>query len=428
MANVALAADGELSGRVEVPPSKSYTHRAVLMASLSSGESRVSRPLASRDTLATYSACRAMGAKLEESDTGLTVVGSEPRAPQDVVDVENSGTTLRFMTSVFSLPERGYTVLTGDASIRRRPMQGLLDALSGLGTKAWSSNGNGCAPIIVGEGGMPGGTARMRGDVSSQFVSSILISAPLARGDSTLNVIDAVSRPYIEATLTLSRLHGIGIERDGFSNFSIPGRQVYKPCDFSVPADFSSASFIMEAVALVGGRVELSGLDASLPQGDSAIMDMLVRMGVKVAKRSDSVVVQADGERLRGGSFDLSDTPDLLPVLATLALRCEEPLEITGVAHARFKETDRISVAAEGLQKMGARVEERHDGMKITRADQISRTVLDAHDDHRMFMAFTLASMLAPDDVRVVGEESLGVSYPAFLEDMQQLGARVVRE
>ncbi|MDG7008775.1 MAG: 3-phosphoshikimate 1-carboxyvinyltransferase [Nitrososphaerota archaeon] len=428
MAKVSLAASGKLSGKIEVPPSKSYTHRAVLMASLASGESRISRPLVSRDTLATYSACRAMGAKLEGSDAGLTVVGSEPRAAQDVVNVENSGTTLRFMTSVFTLPERGCTVLTGDASIRRRPMQGLLDALSGLGAKAWSSNGNGCAPIIVGEGGMTGGNTTMRGDVSSQFVSSILISAPLAQGDSTLKVTDPVSRPYIEATLMLSGLHGIRIERDGVSNFSIPGQQVYKPHDFSVPADFSSASFVMTAVALIGGKVELSGLDASLPQGDSAIVDILVRMGLRVDRRGDSVLVQADGERLKGGSFDLSDTPDLLPVLAMLALKCEEPLEITGVAHARFKETDRIGVATEGLQKMGVRVEERHDGMKITRPVRLSRTVLDAHDDHRMFMAFALASMLAPDDVRVVGEESLDVSYPDFLENMQGLGVRVVRE
>lgn len=428
MARVSLAASGKLSGRVEVPPSKSYTHRAVLMASLSSGESRIIRPLASRDTLATCSACRAMGAKLEESDAGLTVVGSEPRAAQDVVNVENSGTTLRFMTSAFSLPERGYTVLTGDASVRRRPMQGLMDALSGLGAKARSTNGDGCAPIVVGEGGMAGGNARMRGDVSSQFVSSILISAPLARGDSTLEVIDPVSRPYIEATLALSRLHGIGIERDGLSRFSIPGRQAYRPNDFSVPADFSSASFVMAAVALMGGSVELPGLDASLPQGDSAIMDILARMGPKVDRQSNAVIVRADGDRLTGGSFDLSDTPDLLPVLAVLALKCEEPLEMTGVAHARFKETDRISVAAEGLRKMGARVEERRDGLKIERPSRPSRTVLDAHEDHRMFMAFALASMLAPDDVRVVGEESLEVSYPAFLEDMRSLGAGVVRE
>ncbi|MDV3293641.1 MAG: 3-phosphoshikimate 1-carboxyvinyltransferase [Nitrososphaerales archaeon] len=427
-AKVGLVADGKLSGKVEVPPSKSYTHRAVVMASLSAGRSKIHRPLVSRDTLATCAACKAMGARLEESGSDLNVDGSEPRAAGDVVNVENSGTTLRFMTSVFSLPERGYTVLTGDASIRRRPMQGLLDALSGLGAKAHSSTGNGYAPIIVGEGGMGGGDTEMRGDVSSQFVSSILISAPLARGDSLLRVVDAVSRPYIEATLRLSALHGIEVEREGLSSFRIRGRQQYKPREFSVPADFSSASFVMAAAALVGGKVELSGLDASLPQGDSAMIGILGRMGVKVDKRSDSVIVQADGDRLEGGSFDLSDTPDLLPVLSALALKCDGQVEIRGVAHARFKETDRVKVAVEGLQRMGVKVEERQDGMKIMKPERLARAVLDAHDDHRMFMAFALASLLAPKEVRVVGEESLDVSYPAFLEDMERLGVRVVRE
>lgn len=427
-ARVGLIADGKLSGKVEVPPSKSYTHRAVLMASLSSGKSRIHRPLVSRDTLATYAACRAMGASLEESSSDLTVTGSEPVAAQEVVNVENSGTTLRFMTSVFSLPLRGYTTLTGDESIRRRPMQPLLDALSGLGAKARSTNGNGCAPIVVGEGGMPGGHTEMRGDVSSQFVSSLLISTPLARGDSRLRVVDAVSRPYIEATLRLSELHGVEIEHDGLSSFKIQGKQQYKPCDFSVPTDFSSASFIMAAAALVGGKVELTGLDASLPQGDSAIMGILRKMGVKVDKRNDSVIVQADGDRLKGGGFDLSDTPDLLPVLSTLALKCDDHLEIHGVAHARFKETDRIKVAAGELQKMGVKVQERQDGMKILKPQRLTRAVLDGHDDHRMFMAFALASLLAPKDVRVIGEESLDVSYPAFLEDMERLGVRVTRE
>lgn len=422
---VKVVANGELRGKVRAPPSKSYTHRAAIMASLSPGKSRVFAPLVSRDTTATFQACRAMGAELEESGGSLTVTGSEPRAADDVVNVENSGTTLRFMTSIFALPERGYTVLTGDDSVRRRPMGGLLDALSGLGARAWSALGNGCAPIIVGEGGMEGGSAEIRGDISSQFVSSVLISAPLARGDVSLQVVDAVSRPYIDATLKLSELHGIRVERDGYSNFDIGGGQRYKACDFSVPGDFSSASFIMAAAALVGGEVELSGLTTSFPQGDSAIVDLLDRLGVEVIQRSGSMVVRSDGNRLSGGSFDLSDTPDLLPVLGALALKCDGPLEISGVAHARFKETDRIHVAAEGLSKIGAKVDERADGITITGPSRLTPAVLDAHDDHRMFMAFSLASLLFPNGLPVVGAESLDVSYPSFLTDMQRLGASV---
>lgn len=223
--SVRLISNGKLSGKVRVPPSKSYTHRAAVMASLAPGRSRIRSALISRDTAATFRACRAMGAEVAESGRSLTVDGSSPRAPDDVVNVENSGTTLRFMTWVFSLPERGYTVLTGDRSIRRRPMGELLGALSALGAKARSARGDGCAPIIVGEGGMKGGVAKIRGDVSSQFVSSILVSAPLARGRVILSVADAVSRPYIDATLKLSELHGIRVEREGYSRFAVePGQ------------------------------------------------------------------------------------------------------------------------------------------------------------------------------------------------------------
>lgn len=425
--SVRLVPRGKISGKLRVPASKSYTHRAVIMASMSDGTSVIRNPLESRDTLRTFQACNAMGARIGQSGSEMTVVGAQPRAADDVVNVENSGTTLRFMTSVFSLPEKGYTVLTGDDSIRRRPMQGLIDALRGLGANVRSSKGNGCAPVIVGEGGLAGGSVHIRGDVSSQFVSSILISAPMGRGDSTLRVTDAVSRPYIDATLFLSKLYGVEIARDGYSNFRIPGRQSYRPVDFCVPGDFGSATFVMAAVAILGGKVEFSGLTTSMPQGDLAAVDMFSRLGVRVDARADSVIVQSDGGGLRGGSFDLADAPDLLPVLSVLSLRCDNPLEIRGVAHARLKESDRVEVAAEGLRMLGAKVEEQRDGMRVVKPQRLSQTLLDAHYDHRMFMAFSLASMLSPDGVRVAGVESLDVSYPSFLEDMASLGVGVER-
>ncbi len=426
-ASVSLSAEGGFSGTVTVPPSKSYTHRAIIAASLSSGESKVYNHLVSRDTTATTNACRAMGAKLNEEGSSLVVEGSKPRAADDVVNVENSGTTLRFMTSVFALPRQGYTVLTGDASIRRRPMQGLLDALGALGAKAKSTNGNGHAPIIVGEGGIQGGDVEIRGDVSSQFISSIMIASPLAREDTSLRVSDMVSRPYVEATLQLLALHGIEIGREGDSTFRIRGGQEYRPADFAIPGDFGSAAFVMGAVALAGGDVEISGLTTSLPQGDLAALDFFRRLGIKLDVRQNSVRVVGDGGRLSGGVFDLADSPDLLPVLSMLSLKCDAPVEMRGVSHARFKESDRIEVAAEGLRRMGAVVEEREDGLKAIGPREVKPAVLDAHDDHRMFMAFCLASLIAPGSVRVEGVESLDVSYPSFLEDLAGLGARVTR-
>lgn len=422
-----LVAERKLVGRINVPPSKSYTHRAVIMASLSLGSSKVHNPLESRDTRATFAACRAMGAHLvRESGRTFAIAGCSPQSAPDVVNVENSGTTLRFMTSVFALPKVGYTVLTGDASIRRRPMQGLLDALSSLGANAKSSRDNGCAPIIVGEGGIHGGKATVRSDVSSQFVSSILISAPLAGGDSSIRFSRMVSRPYIEATLHLAHLHGVKIKREN-SAFWIQGGQEYRPKDFNVPGDFGSAAFIMSAVALIGGRVMFSGLTESLPQGDFAIVKTLERLGVRVSNHGDSLVVTGDGEDLNGGRFDLSDSPDLLPVLSVLSLKCAKPVKIVGVEHARFKESDRIAASAQGLRMMGAGVEEKKDGLVLRKPKKLLPGILDAHGDHRLFMAFAIASLLAPDRIRVTGAESIDVSYPSFLDDMETLGVKVVK-
>ena len=424
---VTLPKGVRLEGPVGVPPSKSYTHRAVLMASLAEGESVVSNALVSRDTRATMEACRAMGASIEESGLTLQIAGTSPKTPADVVNVENSGTTLRFMTSAFAAAPEGFTVLTGDASIRRRPMQPLLDTLGELGVEAWSTRLNGCAPVVVKAGSFVGGEATIRGDVSSQFVSSLLISAPLAKKKTDLKVADAVSKPYIEATLYLSGLFGVTVARESFARFTVEAAQGYRHRDFTVPADFSSASFIVAAVAIAGGRVELRNLNPELPQGDSAILEIARRMGVSVSEAGESVIVESDGEGLSGGTFNLRDTPDLLPVVATLALKAVTPVEIVDTAHARFKETDRIAIVASELSKLGVRVEERPDGMKIQPPAELKPALLDAHDDHRMFMAFSLASLLIPGGAPVLGEESLDVSYPKFLEDIRRLGASVSR-
>jgi len=429
-----VTASGPLHGSVSVPPSKSYTHRAVLMASLAAADqrgkaSKIHNPLLSRDTNATVDACAAMGAVMERREAVLTVRGTRPKVPDDVVNVENSGTTLRFMTSAFSLAPEGYVVLTGDSSIRRRPMQPLLDTLGQLGVQTWSTRGNGCAPVIVKAGGMRGGRASIRGDVSSQFISSLLISSPMAEIDTTLKVADAVSRPYIEMTLRLAEHFGVKVRKTGYSEFEVASGQEYRAADFTVPADFSSASFIVAAVAMVGGRVRIENLDASLPQGDSQITDIVRLMGGKVGEEKGALVIASDGGRLHGGVFDLGDTPDLLPVVAALALRCDSPVEIVGTAHARFKETDRIAIVAKELSKLGVSVKERDDGLKILpQKGRLAAAPLDAHDDHRMFMALSLASMLIPEGAPIVGAESLDVSYPTFLEDIRKLGARVKSE
>lgn len=418
-----VTSGGPLGGIVSVPPSKSYTHRAVLLASLADGRSKVLNPLFSRDTNATMHACKAFGADISTGDRSIEIGGTRPKTPADVVNAENSGTTLRLMTSALSLAP-GVSVITGDSSTRRRPMQPLIDTLGNMGASVRSTRGNGCAPIVVEGGGIRGGQASMSGSVSSQFVSSLLAAAPLSKEGISLTVERAVSRPYIDATISAARTFGVEVKRDGYTKFEVDGGRMFKPADFNVPGDFSSASFIAAAVALVGGQVQIEGLDPSLPQGDSRIAEILTAMGARVTRNSRSIEVKSDGDLLRGGSFDLSDTPDLLPVVSVLALRCSSPVEVTGVAHARFKETDRIRVLSSELAKAGARVEEKDDGIRVS-PGALRRSVLDAHDDHRMFMAFSLVSMLLPEGLQISGVESLDVSYPNFLRDLEGLGARV---
>jgi 3-phosphoshikimate 1-carboxyvinyltransferase len=273
-------------------------------------------------------------------------------------------------------------------------------------------------------GGIKGGEVEIDGDISSQFISSLLISTPRAHGDTTLNVAGAVSKPYIDATLeTLEKFSG-RVRRNGYEMFFIEGDQDYGPVYFSVPGDFSSASFIMAAVAIAGGEVKVKGLNFDLPQGDSFFVEILRKLGVQVRLYTDSLLVRSDGGQIGGGTFDLMDTPDLLPVLSVLALRASEPMTIVGVAHARFKETDRIAVVAKEISKLGAKVEETPDGCTIFPPRRLTPGQLDAHDDHRFFMAFALASMLLPEGLAVEGVESIDVSYPAFLADIKRLGAR----
>jgi 3-phosphoshikimate 1-carboxyvinyltransferase len=418
-----VKARSELTGIITIPPSKSYTHRSVVISSLARGDSVIRNPLRSRDTNATINGCKAFGAKFDEVDS-LKVVGCSPLTPEDVVNVENSGTTLRFLSSVLTLTPSGFSVLTGDASIRRRPMQPLLNALTDLGAFAKSARGNGCAPVIIGGGGLKGGEVNIRGDISSQFISSLLISAPFAKNDIMLRTMDAVSRPYIDATIAVMQRFGVEVANDNYETFTVRSGGGYKSGTISVPGDFSSASFLAAAVAMVGGKVELRGLSTELPQGDSVFFDILRTMGVNVNRKGDVFIVESNADKLNASSFDLRDAPDLLPVIAVLGLKCDSKLVIRGVRHARFKETDRISVLTKELKKLGSKIRERPDGLEVEPSD-LKPATLDAHDDHRMFMAFTVVSMLFPDGIPVQGAECLDVSYPEFLQHIGRLGAVV---
>jgi 3-phosphoshikimate 1-carboxyvinyltransferase len=422
-----LVRRSRLNGTVRCPSSKSYSHRAIAIASLADRYSTITNALMARDTLATLSGCGALGADIKYRATKLRITGSHCfNPPENVINAENSGTTIRILTAMSGLVRTGYTVLTGDESLRSRPMQPLLDALLQLGVEAYSTRENGMPPIIVKGGGIKGGTTLVDGSISSQFISGLLIVSIYADSEIVIKVRGSlVSRPYIQATLATMKHFGVSIDHSpDMLEYYIKNSR-YDGTRFDVPSDFSTAALILAGGALAGEKLRVNGLNFEMPQADSRIIDILKSMGCMITVDEEKGEVVINGaDRLEGGDFNLADTPDLLPVVSILALKATSPVTITGVAHARVKETDRVSNIAAELIKFGAHINEFRDGLKITAPVVIKNALLEAHNDHRLFMAFTIASMMT-EKSSVAGSQSVDVSYPNFISDMKNIGARI---
>lgn len=416
-----------LNGTVRCPSSKSYSHRAIAIASLADRYSTITNPLMARDTLATLSGCGALGADIKYRATKLRITGSHCfNPPENVINAENSGTTIRILTAMSGLVRTGYTVLTGDESLRSRPMQPLLDALLQLGVEAYSTRENGMPPIIVKGGGIKGGTTLVDGSISSQFISGLLIVSIYADSEIVIKVRGSlVSKPYVQATLATMKHFGVSIDHSPDMLEYYIKNSSYHGTTFDVPSDFSTAALILAGGALAGEKLRVNGLNFEMPQADSRIIDILKSMGCMITVDEEKGEVVINGaDRLEGGDFNLADTPDLLPVISILALKATSPVTITGVAHARVKETDRVSNIAAELIKFGAHINEFRDGLKITAPVVIKNALLEAHNDHRLFMAFTIASMMT-EKSSVAGSQSVDVSYPNFISDMKNIGAKI---
>lgn len=416
-----------LNGTVRCPSSKSYTHRAVFIAALSDGESEIHHPLISRDTLSSINACRALGPQIIHEGSSLRIIGTPLIVPDTVIDAGNSGTTIRIATSICSLIESGYSVLTGDSSLRTRPMGPLLSSLGGLGVYCFSTKSDGTAPIVVKGGGLKGGNVTINGSISSQFVSSLLIAAVRASNNVTIEVVgDQVSRPYILSTIATMEKFGISVERDNDLRHFRVNSGSYSPDIFQVPSDLSSASMLVAAGVLVGkDKIQLSGLNFDLPQGDSRIFSIVEQMNGKVTvDRVKGELLVEESEKLDGGEFDLKDSPDLLPVVSILALKARSTVIINGISHARFKETDRVRNITTELRKLGATVTETYDSIAIQPPAALKNASLESFDDHRLFMALAIASLMTNNST-LNGAQSVDVSYPSFIDDLTNMGANI---
>ena len=422
----ATVSQSTVSGTVQAPPSKSYTHRAVFAGAYGT-ESEIHRPLVSADTRASMRAVEAFGATVSRGPDRVTVsgFGERPCVPADVIDCANSGTTIRLAMGVAGLVDGG-TVLTGDDSLRSRPQGPMLEAIDQLGGRARSTRGNEQAPIVI-EGWDDGGTVRIPGDVSSQFITSLLMAG--ARTESGVDIeltSELKSSPYVEITIELLADFGVEVERTE-SGFTVPGGQQYRaPAGgYTVPGDFSAASYLLAAGAIADGPVTVEGLYPG-PQGDSAIIPILERMGADIDWDHETGRVTVAGGDLTGVTIDVGDTPDLLPTVAVLGAVAEGTMVIENCEHVRYKETDRVSAMAESLESMGATLTEEQDRLTIEGDETtLVGASLAGRGDHRIVMSLAVAGLVADGDTTISDAEDVDVSFPGFFEALEKIGATV---
>ena len=409
----------KLKGQIVCPANKSYTHRAIFLAALSDGKSIVKKILRSNDTIATINACRGFGIEVEEMENNVTIKNTIDSTVQNsMINAENSGTTIRIAIAIAAL-SGGNTRLTGDDSLRKRPMQPILDALETMGVETESEDGK--PPINI-KGKINGKEISIKGDISSQFISALLIIAPRLPDGLTINIEgELVSKPYVDLTIAIMKKFGVEVKiEEEYKRYNV-SHQIYKPTTFSIPSDFSNLALLLAANVLLDDGLNIEISLGDMPQGDEAIVDILEKLGVNVRLEEEMITTESP-ELLNGGKFDLSNTPDLLPAIAILALKSEKPIEMFNVKHARYKETDRIAILSRELKKIGLDVEEKEDGMIVKKSGELHSAELNSENDHRMFMAFSIVGMFI-GDCTVSDPDAVKVSYPEFIEDMKNVGA-----
>ncbi|KAF5058728.1 3-phosphoshikimate 1-carboxyvinyltransferase [anaerobic digester metagenome] len=418
MTPVTLSRAGPVDLVVPSPPSKSLTHRALVAAALARGRSVIQDPLLSDDTRLTCTGLSRLGFRVEDRDGAIVVegVGGLPDGG-GVLDLGNSGTTLRLLSSIAALGHRPIT-LTGSARMQERPIGPLGDALQRLGARVRYAARHGCPPIEV-TGPLRGGLVTVDGSISSQFISSLLFAAPLTpEGVEVLLAAPPVSRSYLDLTVQVMARFGVLVEREGYRRFRVsPG--AYAPNAYRVEGDWSSASYLFALAAALGGRVTVPNLDPASAQGDRRFVEALAAMGCRVTTGRSGVTVARDGP-LEGIEIDMSSSPDTVQTLAVVAALANSPTRITGVGHLRFKESDRLAVTADRLRRLGpgARVEE--DALVVSPAPLHGGEV-DPADDHRTAMAFAVLG-LAVGGVTIADPGCVAKSWPGFWDVLRGEG------
>jgi 3-phosphoshikimate 1-carboxyvinyltransferase len=408
---------------VRVPGSKSVTNRALVCAALAEGTSVLRDVLVADDTEAMIGVLDAIGVdvRLDRDHRTVTVVGCDGTLPapgaEVEVDVRQSGTTARFVPPLLALGDGAYRV-TGHPQLLARPMGPTFDALRHLGVPVEELAGRGLFPATIRGGQVRGGVLALPGDVSSQFLSGLLLAAPYLPDGLVVELTTRlVSRPYVELTRSVMAAFGVEVEAPDPSTYVVPpGR--YRGTDVTVEPDASAASYFFAAAAITGGRVRVEGLTADAAQGDVAFVDVLERMGATVDRRADGIEVTGTGT-LRGGSFDLADISDTAQTLAAVAVFAEGPVQVTGIGFIRRKETDRIAAVVTELRRAGIDADEEPDGF-VVRPGTPRPTTVRTYDDHRMAMSFSLLGLRVPG-IEIADPGCVSKTFPDFYDVLEAL-------
>ncbi len=405
---------------VQLPGSKSYTHRALIVSALAEGESVLMNALRSEDTEYTAQALKKFGVPIFWEGDKVRVLGKggKLKAGEERIFVGNSGTSMRFLTALAALRD-GRTLLDGSERMKKRPIGDLLEGLRALGVRTYSKEEDGYPPVVVEPNGLRGGAAKIRGEESSQFLSALLMVAPYALRDVYVEVSDSlISRPYVDMTRDVMTAFGVKVQGEGYHSFFVRAGQQYLPQKYQIEGDASNASYFFSAAAIIKGKVRVKNFCPNSVQGDAGFLNILEIMGCDVIRGDGWAEIR--GKELQGIEVDMNSMPDLVPTLAVTAVFAKGETMIQNIGHLRFKESDRLRALAGELIKIGIRVEEGDDWLKIE-GGKPHGAEIETYNDHRLAMSFAIAGLAVPG-VKIKGEQCVNKSFPGFWEKFRTLG------
>lgn len=410
-----------LSATVRLPGSKSLTNRALLISALAKGTTRITNALFSDDSRYFAHALQTLGfdVQLDEAKFEMTVAGLGGSIPARKAElfIGNAGTAARFLSAFLTLGTGEY-ILDGEPRMRERPIGDLIDALNQLGVELEATNN--CPPVEIFAKGLPGGKTKIAGNISSQFLSALLMVAPYARSTIEIEVATELnSKPYVDMTLAIMQDFGVEIERQGYERFIIHPSFFFPLSSYSIESDASAASYFFAAPAICGGTVKVENISRKSVQGDIAFLSVLQQMGCSVTETDNCILVTGHSE-LRGVDVDMRDIPDTAQTLAAVAPFASSPTRIRGIASARVKETDRVSATCTELKRLGVQVEEHEDGMTIYPCSNMQPATIQTYNDHRMAMAFSLIG-LRFNGVTIENPTCVSKTFPNYFEVLETL-------